>query len=464
MDQQSRLHLNELCSNFGVSDLGDGDSIAGINALAVMCCTLAALARQGSGIQGPSGRMFHIGTSVVVSGAASVSLIMDEVLTEVGLRQNHLTQHLERDRKSKEQNRHKHLNCNIFGETLKEKAEVSCSELPNADEGIFGSPVDRWAEVLGRSPAESPSDLFERSRFFTVATSPRDLKCRLAGIHQGRSLVHLGISRSTELRGFGETIEALLDGRLTEPADHETISGQVIATDPSNVLCDATNHTQENMTWSERAVWLSDSSAGPELPEQPSWETIPTGECTRTRFRMALGRGLARRLGGEAMPPQICKAPLTDAQRRWTAFLKEWEKHLPGISGAARNLLATLAFGLLVLSHTKAGQSVKVSVVGIEAFARFLILRMANARAASLHAEVEYKRRSQIVRIFHKLGDVPLDARRIYQHLNLRADDCRECLRWLSDAELAVDTGQGWLRVEGAQLSFDVRRPLTLDV
>ena len=169
-------------------------------------------------------------------------------------------------------------------------------------------------------------------------------------------------------------------------------------------------------------------------------------------------------MGNDKMEPQIVRANFTKSQHRWTGFLGEMERSLPGISGAARNLLATLVFGLHELSRCAGRKRLEFKVLAVEAFARFLVRRMANARATIIHAAEVARRKSQISRVFKKLSDMPIDARVVYKNLKIAANDCHGCLRWLEASNLARQLDSRWERVEGAQLTFNAQPLLVLDV
>ena len=100
-------------------------------------------------------------------------------------------------------------------------------------------------------------------------------------------------------------------------------------------------------------------------------------------------------------------------------------------------------------------------MAGVEAFARFLVRRMANARAAVLHAGAIAQRRSQIERVVRKLSSGQVKARTIYRDLSIPAADCNECLLWLEEAAVIRRVDDRWDLVQGAQLSFnDCTAPL----
>jgi hypothetical protein len=159
---------------------------------------------------------------------------------------------------------------------------------------------------------------------------------------------------------------------------------------------------------------------------------------------------MTHRLNLPGLQPLVLFADTREARVRWTGFLREMEPRLPGISGAARNLLTSLVFGIGLMA-TKAS---KVTLAGIESIARFLVRRMANVRTAILHAGDLARKREQITRVFHKLSTGPVSARKLSRHLSISAGERDETLRWLEANRLIVHGQDGWHVRDGARLSF----------
>lgn len=90
--EESDLH--QFLTNFQVTALGQGDPIIGVNLLATMACTLSDLAPDDGTVVYPDGTPVRLGTSLLVTGAASAGRVGDEVLTEVGRRNKNLAAHL----------------------------------------------------------------------------------------------------------------------------------------------------------------------------------------------------------------------------------------------------------------------------------------------------------------------------------------------------------------------------------
>lgn len=97
MSKEEEGHLQEMLTSFGAAGLGEGDLIAGANTLAAMACSLANIARPGSGLKDKDGRTFKVGTSLLVSGSHSPSLVADQVAIELGRRQRNTNSHIVRE-------------------------------------------------------------------------------------------------------------------------------------------------------------------------------------------------------------------------------------------------------------------------------------------------------------------------------------------------------------------------------
>jgi hypothetical protein len=96
MPPKEEKSLSHVLTIFNATELGQGDPIAGFNLLAGMALTLSNLARPGSGIRTPEGRLIPVGCSLLVSGASSTSQILNETIVPVGRHQTNLLAHLER--------------------------------------------------------------------------------------------------------------------------------------------------------------------------------------------------------------------------------------------------------------------------------------------------------------------------------------------------------------------------------
>ena len=166
-----------------------------------------------------------------------------------------------------------------------------------------------------------------------------------------------------------------------------------------HVLMAAARNPDERTSWLGQLLWLSDGGSGPDVPYLDLGAQPPVVRMEQ-RFREALGRVMIHRLN---LPHQQPLVLFTDTR---------------------------------------------------EAMARFLVCRMFNLRIAVLHSGKVARKRSQITRIFLKLGAGPANARKFCRDLKITAADRDEALRWMEAVSLVSQGRDGWQLREGARLSF----------
>lgn len=449
MHPEEQNDLKTILEAFGAEELGNGNPIVGANALAAMACVLADLAPADGTLRTKDGRQPRLGTSLLVSGGASVGKITDEILAEVLLRQDNLRAHLRRYAvKESLLEKGKRPLPTGPGDDSIEQRFVSLQE---SNPFAFGGAGGSWSAVLREPPAETVHELMIRQKLLVSAHSPKALERQLEGIRPGRLLAHLGISRPSDFTGFAELGGALADGTCMTGQFGETIRANLVITDPLRMLDEAARDPDESTAWLRRAVLLTDADTGPHAPEGLEPAKPGTEKEIWQKFGGALDRVLTLRMNHSRKSIQEADAETDGARRRWGRFLREMEPRLPGISGAARNLLSSLSFGLCQLFGISMNPG---SMKRVEALARFLVRRMAGARAAMLCNGDVARRQSQIRRVFRQLGDGPAEMRTIYRNLSLSAAECEECLRWLESAKLARCFRRKWQQLEGARLNF----------
>jgi hypothetical protein len=443
--------LQQLLTNFQVEALGHGDANEGANVLAAMATTIANLAPTDANVQTPDGRPARLGVNLLVSGSASAAAVLDEIITEVGRRQSNLAS-----------------NLSDYLEWIKEQSEKPGAELPPMAPGsnslidalaetqtetdpLYGSRADPWIRILNEAPSEQLPDLACRPKFLVTATRPSDLEAQLRNLRPGRPLVHLGVARPGDLAKLADPGAALIEGRFAMGAGVQPIRANLLITDPLQMLGEAAKGSVDHTAWLRHFLWLCDGNAGPDAPSPPKAPDTP--ETATVRFRRALNHVITQRLNLPKKKPLVLPWDTREAVIRFRGFLSEMEPRLLGISGAARNLIDSLAFGLGEMARIE--DRLPLSPAGVEAFARFLVRRMANARTMLLHAGAVARRRSDIERIYQKLEKGPCDARKIYRDLTISSSDCYECLDWMEEAKIVNRTDNKWERIAGARLSFD---------
>jgi hypothetical protein len=461
------MSLTRLLATFDAPDLGEGNLNIGANTLAAMLVTLANLARPGSGIMTPDGRIVPVGCHLLVTGSLMTNMIFDEVVTPVGRCQDILLAQLSRlleDDKTEAERKNRNLPRRW---TLSEGSKASSGEnallqlLTRAPdvEPLIGSYEDEWVEAVTQAPSERFGDLVRRPRSFLAASTPRLLEQQLSGAHLGQALVVIGLNRATDAAKFGDLCPALMDGLHPGGPSGQTVRGRLLVTDSGGVLPEAARADGDATGWLERLLRLVHGSAGPDFPPPPAGdENIVRLPNLSARFEHAVRLLFANRLNSHEPQPVIFEYDLSESQARWMSFLADMEPSLPGISGTARRLLASMQFGLRrLVGAAKIPKDFKYSRDGVEAFAQLLIHRMANAQAVMMHQGAIEKRQAQIEQVFHKLSSGRKSTRTIYRDLRcINAAECRACLWWLREAGLVLgyEADDEWEIVQGARLSF----------
>jgi len=473
MNPNESDHFRQLLTTFDAHALGEGDEVAGLNVLTSMAITLGNLAREGSGIRLPDWRVIPAGCDLLATGSLTSTMVRDEVVVPVGSCQDNLLSHLDRllkDDKAEGARAERNLprRWTLDGGPPANPGENSLLRLMTADpelEPLIESREEEWAEVLGSAPSEHLDDLLRRPRAFIPAASPGVLGQLLTGAHSGLALVAVGLNRASDAANFGDICSALMGLSIPAGPAGESVRARLLVTDPGGVLPVAAKANGDKTTWLARLIWLADGATGPELPSGGA-EGIVRLPYLTARFEHAVRRVLANRFDSRNQQSLIYEADFAKDQVRWMKFLKSMERSLPGIRGTARCLFASLVFGLQRLVEAdKAPAGFKFYRSGIEALARHLIRRMANARAAILFSEDQARRLHQKRKILDKLAGGPLDTRSIYRP-RISAALCRELLSELAEdgCVKALGTEDKWARVDGATLPEDRTRQLALDV
>lgn len=443
--------LTALQKMFPVTALGGGDPIVGFNLLASMACTLANLAPNDGTVVHPNGSPVRFGTSLLVLGSASVGRVVDEIITEVCRRQNNLITHLRSHFELLEAIRNKRSGCRPDEGPGPPESVNPIEETQSKYGDMSHGHIESWRKVLVKTPGQTIRQIGESPKFLVSAGGRKDLESQLTRLRPGCPLVHLGLSHPGDLALFSDAASALLEGRFPLDDGSGTVRGNVLVTDPMRVLMAAARNPDERTLWLGHLLWLTDGDSGPDAPHGEAGCDANSAAWIEKRFRDALGKVMAYRFNPPEKKPIVLIAGIREASASWSGFVREMEPRLPGISGAARNLPASLAIGLELM----AARPGMLSVNSVEAMARFLVRRMANARTAILRASELARRQDQIKRIFHKLGGGPADERKLSADLKISAVDRDESLRWLEAANLAHQRqNKEWERCAGARLSF----------
>jgi hypothetical protein len=466
MTPEEENELHTIITTFGTVGLGEGDMIAGVSVLTAMAHTLPNISPPGCGIQSPGLGRMRAGGSLLVSGPLSSSLVTDDIVTEVALGQNHLIANLRRLLGDKIADaRKKGLKTVEFPSGPKANAaENAIFQLEHKEPPLFGSVEGMWAEIMAAPPNPRIEDLVARPKVVVTVGKAADLDKQLCGLHGGRPLVLLGLNRAADVSALGETCSSILNGLFATGLDGETAAGHLLITDPTGVLDEVARNANDKTKWLGRMLHLVEGDAGPEVPGKPNGNgTVRLSDMTG-RFATALLKAFGSRLNNHEAGTVLHKVDLDAAQLRWVKFLQGMENHLPGISGTAHGLLATLSFGLIELAHAEGFKRLRVKVAGIEALGRFLVRRMANARTSMLWSAEQAWRMQIARRIFLRLADGRMTNRDIYRNLGIPAALCEELLWEMEASGTLHRVRRKWERVEGGTFPDPHGKHLPLDV
>ncbi|NWK54981.1 hypothetical protein HW115_05130 [Verrucomicrobiaceae bacterium N1E253] len=444
MNPDEQDQLDTFLNTFNAHALGEGDLNAGINTLAAMLCTLANIARPGSAIISPDAKCSPVGTSLLVTGALSSSIITNDVLTELRLRQNNIVSQLKHAKaiQTKEDEANRPKQVTFLKRKKTNQAESSLHAALNHSQGAMNSATGNWAMAANSPPNPDFDTLTQDAKIVVSASNARELKTQVQGSHLGKPLVLLGLNHSSCYDRMSELCSALQHGLLPDTEHGKTVKGNLIITDPDDMLSDLIKNTTHNTAYLNHCVWLVDGNAGPEPHNHVhdiSWIGNPTN-----RFKEALSRGFGQRLNHESQYPVLHELDMIGAQHRWIEFLKGVEDSLPGINGHARNLLASLVFGVLELTSCLRVADAGNPMEGIEVFARLLVQRMANARSLMTYSKQQARNDRLKQSILHKLDRGPHSVRDLTRRFNrLSTAQCRELLFELEDGDYVQNNTNG---------------------
>ena len=439
-------HLNSLLTAFGASALGEGDATVGANLLAAMACSIANVHRPGSGLVAPDGSTLAVGTSLIVSGSHTASLVIDKVTSGLGTRQNNLISHIGGMAQENLDNAKKFgavapTGLAKFGA---QQAGFSLNQLCNASVMDGMNDVSLWQGIV-REPAQSGFQyLHDHHVVFATGGKSEVLAHQLGRSHLGRAFLHLGVGGTADFARLDQICPAVMDGRLKAGDMLDVIRGNVFVTDPSAHLGEVLRSGVPSTGWIGRMLWLVDGNAGPEPGDPTAGKAGVALNQVTQRYEEAMHSAWAHRISSRLSAPDSVSVDFTQSQIKWVTFLKGLECDFPGITGTARSLFATLLFGLFKMVAA-APATFRLSALQTLALAKFLVHRMVNARSAVLHSAEDAWKRRQKASIIEKLGCSPQTPRDLSRRFNkLPVDQCREMLFDLEAIGKVEQCDGGW--------------------
>ncbi len=467
MSPEDSRHLNNLLKNFEAERLGEGDAVVGANVLAAMGVSLANIQRPGSGLTTWLGDTMAVGSSILVSGSYSTSLISEKILSGLAMRQNNLTARFGQGSRvsDPELGRFKSTHP-ASGDFAGNLAETIMDQLGMPGAITDQQAIECWGSILKIPVQTNLSYLRGHPMVFITGTKTAELTGQLERCHLRRPLIHIGIDGIGDFARLDSLCPAVMEGRLVVGPMAENIRGTVFATDPNSVLGEAVRSGLPSVRWADRLLWLVDRETGPVLCEEQADESrVPLGGIER-RYEGAMALAWGRRISDRDSGPFMQRHEFTEGQARWMDFLKRLERDFSGIGGSARSLFVSLQFGLQqMIDSATAPSGFRFCTEQVEAFAKFLVERMVNARFSML-ATAEVTRRQQLERsIMNKLSGGPHSIRELTRRFTrLTSATCEEMLLDMEARGQVFQVGGLWeIRRTGLLAAAKDRQPV-LDV
>ncbi len=443
--------LNNFLAFTNTEQLGEGDVNAGANLLATAACTIANLTHPGSGIKSQDGSNIKVRSSLLIKGSFSSNLIRDHVSSELTSFQDNWTAHLKRyleditDEKAKLGMK----SFNIPNGPPASDSENRFMALQQPNPILWGTSEEEWADIIASPPTPNLLDMTAFPKVIVTATGDSSLNKQLIGLHRNRPLVIMGLTAKSASLELATTATALMNGTLPDDRGIKTIDGNMLILDAENRLVELADSSQKNdIRWLGNMPWLVDGGAGPEADPILKENTQPIDQMPE-RIKTVLHHAMARRLRNDKTHSTIYEEKeFIDAQKRWIQFLKSMENSLPGITGSARQLLATLVFGIREITHIRGYKKVTIHISYIESFARHLILRMSNARD-TIYTDADTILRTRLMRtIIVKLQHGGQSPRTIYRGLGINAELFHDIINEMENKKHVQKSDKEWLLTE----------------
>jgi len=274
----------------------------------------------------------------------------------------------------------------------------------------------------------------------TEVSGIRDLDARATRAHLGRVLAYARIDTAEKLEAAGTS--------LVESACRRTVlwkgGARTVRIDPvlcvgSGVIDQAIASGRVRPGMFKQTLWLVESTIGGELPELP--ESTEESNSKARNYPTAFENELRKRM--HFKDEKTHDLPALDGKlAEWRNFLRERERHFPGIALAAGNLPHALCYGLESLG----GNRMAVDGDEVIAFAKWLVLRMVNrlAEASGSHDSIDLESLAEeILRKFTQHG--PMTVRDLVRKFSrLPTSKCQEALLLLEARNIAAKDQNVW--------------------
>ena len=444
MAPESVNRLESFLSQFNLPDLGDGNSVAGPNTLATALCSIANVSRPGSRVISKNERVFGIGANLVVSGGLSASLCQEHVGEQLASHQDSFNSHIKSYLATAEDAQR---SATFDGWSHLPEPEGTSSQklffgLQQKDHLPFQTTQKEWEEVLNSYPQPTRDELYQNSQVYLRTSEPNKIGQGLANAHCGKPLLDFGLQSPEQFNRSHPILTRVMDGYNLESVLPSFHQGNVFVRDPTNNLYQIIKESPMSFP---RFVWLLDGSPGMDLPEPPPTTTLSARPLELRHLVQALLTAFARRVDHHQPYPHQVRLEISRLHTQWVSFLQTQEDDYPGITGIAKKLLATLAFGLKEVSVAYEAEYRKIlNADGIYEFAQYLILRSVAARKSILWAEEIERDQHLKARLLARLQSKALPNRDLYRSLCIPAAKCEELLSVLEQEGAVLRENNTW--------------------
>ena len=318
-----------------------------------------------------------------------------------------------------------------------------------------------WFQILLETHNDHFQEVIENPKFFITAKCSKELGTHLKQIHNNRPIVALGLNSLEDVEDMASICLSLMDGSCCSVHEGEMLHANLLVCDNANVLDTAAHTHCPHASWLNRLVCLVDGDIGPQPVENSDLEIEPVA-C---EFDRALIHAIGKRLNHLRAHVTSYKMDMDSCQMSWVQFLTSMENRLPGISSIARNLLVTLAFGLVEMYQRIKKGKTDIQPGQILAFAKWIIYRMANARAVmagDIKREKSLIHAKRILETLEVRGS--LTTREIYRSRTLDASTGKELLLGMERAGLLRREGDRWECLAGGDISKLEIDPILIEV
>lgn len=435
----STTPLLRLLRVFDAESLGEGDLVAGANVLAAMCTSLANLHPPGSGLVTSEGNLLPVGMSFMTAGGLTNSLVGEQVLDPISSIQNNVADHLAADAAHSaatlaampppERLQSRPQSPDDLSSAVGEiRMELDLNGISPARDS---SPFQR---LLGPSRHQGLGELAATPAVFLSADSPEGLGKQLSQAHRRYPYVRAVLADGPDSQGLERLLLAVVRGTslpagATGPIH---VRGHVAASCAVGKLARLAMAGEE--TLAANLMWLVDGdNAAMSLTQGEVGSPDPYK--MQHRYQEAVQSAWRTRLDYRIEPTTI-QFDWQPFQGRWSAFLRKFEARSPGVTFAARPLLATLLFGCSLLHDPS--RSHDWSLAGVVKLSEFLVERMVQRREWHWLAMQEARILELAIKLVEKLQEGPLDARGLTRKKsNLRIGDSRKVLGLLDRLGIA---------------------------